>query len=216
MAGAVVADTLGYQMTVRTKAASGAIDGPTASVAPEMLSPGGHDDPCAVQTVLVVDDDASVRDYLTQVLAGAGFAVDTAVDATSALDAIGRKRPDVVLLEVQLPGMSGFDLCRRIRMNRRTRLTPVVLVTDLADRATRVEGIDAGAVDFVAGECGECPHPVLPPRAREERDAAGLFVLFEHVNQASQLRCVETIHDGLGCGSGLLCLSRGGRTEANG
>jgi putative two-component system response regulator len=149
MAGAVVADTLGYQMTVRTKAASGAIDGPTASVAPEMLSPGGHDDPCAVQTVLVVDDDASVRDYLTQVLAGAGFAVDTAVDATSALDAIGRKRPDVVLLEVQLQGMSGFDLCRRIRMNRRTRLTPVVLVTDLADRATRVEGIDAGADDFL-------------------------------------------------------------------
>jgi putative two-component system response regulator len=101
------------------------------------------------QTVLVVDDEAPIRDFLQQVLTRAGFAVQTAVDAPSALEAFAQTPPDVVLLDVNMPGMNGFDLCRRLRMNRATRLTPIVLVTGRDDRAARVEGLDAGADDFL-------------------------------------------------------------------
>ena len=107
------------------------------------------DDDRSFHTVLVVDDEAPIRDFLKQVLTRAGFAVEMAVDAPSALEAIARASPDVVLLDVQLPGMNGFDLCRRLRLNRATRLTPIVLVTGRDDRAARVEGLDAGADDFL-------------------------------------------------------------------
>jgi putative two-component system response regulator len=133
---------------------------PTADLSDTRPSVAVHPDPPAAgrraaesrpsQTVLVVDDEASVRDFLAQVLTRAGFEVDTAVDAPSAFEAISKGSPDVVLLDVCLPGTSGVDVCRRLRMNRTTRLTPVVLVSGLADRAARVEGIDAGADDFLA------------------------------------------------------------------
>ena len=125
------------------------LDEPPVSGAPETLPQAHGDIAPAVQTVLVVDDEVVVREFLTQVLTKAGFAVETAVDAPSALEAVSRVWPDVVLLDVRLPGASGFDVCRRIRLNRATRLIPVVLVTGLDDRAARVEGIDAGADDFL-------------------------------------------------------------------
>jgi putative two-component system response regulator len=109
----------------------------------------GGDCVCPLQSVLVVDDEQPVRGFLQRVLTGAGFAVDTAFDVPSALDLIHSRPPDVVLLDVNLPGPSGLDLCRRLRQNRATRLTPVILVTGMTDRATRVEGLDAGADDFL-------------------------------------------------------------------
>jgi putative two-component system response regulator len=125
------------------------VDEPVVSGAPQTLPEAHGDVAPAVQTVLVVDDEVVVREFLTQVLTRAGFAVETAVDAPSALEAVSKVSPDVVLLDVRLPGASGFDVCRRIRLNRATRLIPVVLVTGLDDRAARVEGIDAGADDFL-------------------------------------------------------------------
>ncbi|HUE85443.1 MAG TPA: HD domain-containing phosphohydrolase [Vicinamibacterales bacterium] len=120
---------------------------PVATDAP--LTRVVRNDTGPIYTVLVVDDEAPVRDFLQQVLTAAGFAVDAAVDGPSALEAISARPPDVVLLDVHLPGTNGFDVCRRLRLDRATRLTPIILVTGWTDRATRVEGLDAGADDFL-------------------------------------------------------------------
>jgi putative two-component system response regulator len=129
---------------------STSLEGSPAPVASQTVDAGVlKEEIRPVQTVLVVDDEAPIREFLRQVLTRAGFSVETAVDATSAFEAISRGAPDVVLLDVCMPGTNGFDVCRRLRLNRSTRLTPVILVTGLDDRAARVEGIDAGADDFL-------------------------------------------------------------------
>jgi putative two-component system response regulator len=99
--------------------------------------------------VLVVDDDAVNRALLTRVLSGQGYAVEDAATGEAALLAIRRLPPDLVLLDVQLPGVDGFELCRRIKDDPATCLIPVVLVTGLSDRAHRLQGIRAGADDFL-------------------------------------------------------------------
>src|SRR5688500_8854586 len=110
---------------------------PPATVATEAPPAAVAESPARpIHRVLVVDDEAPVRDFLQRVLIGAGFAVDSAVDGPSAVEAIMTRSPDVVLLDVQLPGTNGFELCRRLRLNRATRLTPIILVTGFLDRAT--------------------------------------------------------------------------------
>jgi putative two-component system response regulator len=78
-----------------------------------------------------------------------GFTVATAGDGQTALYEISRQQPDVVLLDVQMPGLDGFEICRRIKASPDTRLIPVVLVTGLSATEDRVRGLDAGADDFL-------------------------------------------------------------------
>lgn len=99
--------------------------------------------------VLVVDDDEGVRRLFTKLLGAAGYVVDVACDGSSALDAVARNLPDVILLDIVLPGLDGFAVCRRLKAEAATRLTPVVLVTGFADRKLRLEGVEAGADDFL-------------------------------------------------------------------
>ncbi len=152
----------------------------------------------ADHTVLVVDDEVPVRDYLHRVLTGAGFAVDTAVDGPSALDAITTRSPDVVLLDVQLPGINGFELCRLIRLNRATRLTPIILITGTADRAARIEGLDAGADDFLTR-----PIDTLELLARV-RSLARMKQFSDNLDSAADilqtLACIIEARDGYGVG----------------
>jgi putative two-component system response regulator len=84
------------------------------------------------------------------VLVRAGYQPEAVSDGEEALAAIQATPPDLVLLDVQLPGLSGFDVCRRLKDAVSTRLIPVVLVTGRCDRNQRIRGIDAGADDFVA------------------------------------------------------------------
>ena len=78
-----------------------------------------------------------------------GFQVFTASDGETALFELSRQQPDLVLLDVQMPGLDGFETCRRIKASPETRLTPVVLVTGLSATEDRVRGLEAGADDFL-------------------------------------------------------------------
>jgi putative two-component system response regulator len=79
-----------------------------------------------------------------------GYATATAADGEAALDAVVRERPDVVLLDVNMPSLDGFEVCRRLKADPATRLIPIVLLTGLAAVEDRVRGIDAGADDFLS------------------------------------------------------------------
>lgn len=100
--------------------------------------------------ILVVDDDAVTRAVITQVLQKeGGFQVTEAVDGAAALDRFSRDQPDLVLLDVIMPGPDGFEVCRKIKEDQETRLTPVVLLTHLGSTDDRVRGIEAGADEFL-------------------------------------------------------------------
>ena len=100
--------------------------------------------------VLVVDDDPRNRKLLEEYLVGAGYQVRVAQDGRSALAEAAERAPDLVLLDVMMPDLSGLEVCKRLKSDPRTRLTQVVLVTALDGTPHRVEGLDTGADDYVA------------------------------------------------------------------
>jgi adenylate cyclase len=103
--------------------------------------------------ILVVDDIAKNAKLLADLLAAKGYRTSTAASgeaALAALDAPEGLAPDLVLLDVMMPGLSGYDVCRRIRADARHAMLPVVLVTALDAATERVQGLDAGADDFVS------------------------------------------------------------------
>ena len=99
--------------------------------------------------LLIVDDEPRNVEVLTRLMTRLGYDVVTAPDGESALLSVGRDRPDLVLLDVNMPGMDGIEVCRRIKTDPATRLIPVVLVTTLKESEDRLRGIDAGADDFL-------------------------------------------------------------------
>jgi DNA-binding response OmpR family regulator len=100
--------------------------------------------------VLVVDDDPDMAGFLARLLAQQGMKADTVADGREALAKIVADPPDLVLLDVMMPGMSGFEVCRQLKNDEQTALVPVVLVTALEDHQSRVRGIEAGADDFLS------------------------------------------------------------------
>jgi len=100
--------------------------------------------------VLVVDDTPHNVKLLADLLAVKGYSVATAVNGEEALAKVASERPDLVLLDVMMPGLSGYDVCRRIRGDPGTALLPVVLVTSLDPQQERVKGMEAGADDFLS------------------------------------------------------------------
>ena len=100
--------------------------------------------------VLVVDDTPHNVKLLADLLGVKGYAVTTAVNGEEALFKVASERPDLVLLDIMMPGLSGYDVCQRLRADPQTALLPVVLVTSLDPQQERVKGIEAGADDFVS------------------------------------------------------------------
>jgi class 3 adenylate cyclase len=100
--------------------------------------------------VLVVDDTPLNIKLLGDLLAVKGFTVTTATNGEEALQRLARDIPDIVLLDVMMPGLSGYDVCRRIRAEPATALLPVVMITSLDPQQERVHGIEAGADDFLS------------------------------------------------------------------
>ncbi len=106
--------------------------------------------------ILVVDDEPVNREILTHRLTKEGYRVQVAENGVEALERVAEELPDLILLDVMMPQMDGFEVCRRLRADVATRAVPVVMVTALNDRENRVKGIDAGADDFLS-------KPVDPP-----------------------------------------------------
>ncbi len=106
-------------------------------------------------TVLVADDARSSRELLTTILRRDGYTVFTARDGAEALELMLTELPDVVVSDVLMPKLTGFELCRRIKEDRATRLISVVLVTGLDGADERIEGINAGADDFLTKPVSE-------------------------------------------------------------
>ena len=100
--------------------------------------------------VLIVDDYEANISALRQLLERQGYEVLTASNGRDALDLVHREHPDPVLLDVVMPGMTGLDVCASLKNVAETCLTPVVLVSALQERATRLEGLEAGADDFLS------------------------------------------------------------------
>jgi putative two-component system response regulator len=100
--------------------------------------------------ILVADDTESIRALYRKLLAADGHDVIAVADGLAALEAIRENHPDVVLLDVTMPQMDGLEVCRRLKNDPATRLTPVVLVTGLSDLSDRIKGIEAGADEFLS------------------------------------------------------------------
>nr|WP_274382021.1 two-component system response regulator [Myxacorys almedinensis] len=99
--------------------------------------------------ILVVDDHPSSRMTAVALLSVEGYDVIEAESGDSALAHVLKTKPDLVLLDVMMPGMDGYEVCRRLKDDEQTRLTPIVFVTALDDRRARLRGIEAGGDDFL-------------------------------------------------------------------
>lgn len=99
--------------------------------------------------VLVVDDHPSSRMTAVALLSVEGYDVIEADSGPAALEIVSTGNPDLILLDVMMPGMDGFEVCRHLKQDEQTRLTPVVFVTALDDRRSRLRGIEAGGDDFL-------------------------------------------------------------------
>src|ERR1700731_2083476 len=101
------------------------------------------------QKILIVDDDTANRELLESILEISGYSVVSAGDGQQGLIEFDRTSPYLVLLELQMPVVDGFEVYRKLKGNPRTRLTPVLLVTALYAVQDRVRGLEAGADDFL-------------------------------------------------------------------
>ncbi|MGQ0653824.1 MAG: adenylate/guanylate cyclase domain-containing protein [Betaproteobacteria bacterium] len=102
------------------------------------------------QRILVVDDTPANVKLFSDILSAKGYAVTTAVNGEQALASIAESPPDLVLLDVMMPGISGYEVCKKIRENPATALLPVVMATALDPNQERIKGIEAGADDFLS------------------------------------------------------------------
>jgi len=111
------------------------------------MSPGDSAERAASERVLVVDDDLSLRRMLGRTLAAEGFEVTVAADGGAALAAAERTAPDVIVLDIAMPGLDGLAVCRRLRSKGLP--TPILMLTARDAVPDRVAGLEAGADDYL-------------------------------------------------------------------
>ena len=100
-------------------------------------------------TVLIVDDESAGRDTVESILDGEGYVLLMATNGTQAIEMARTNQPDIILMDVMMPGMTGFEACRHIRSDSDLAEIPIILLTALDDRKSLLTGLDAGADDFI-------------------------------------------------------------------
>ena len=105
--------------------------------------------PTAAPVLLVVEDEAPVRSVLQGLLQKVGYTVETAADGRAALKRLEGGGIDLVLLDLMLPKLDGYEVCRRVRRDEATRHLPVLMLTALGSDREQLAGFDAGADDYV-------------------------------------------------------------------
>lgn len=99
--------------------------------------------------ILIVDDEPLNVDYLEQELEDFGYQTISATSGAEVLAKVATEAPDLILLDVVMPGMDGFTTCRLLKAHEDTQRIPVVMITALGEREDRIKGIEAGADDFL-------------------------------------------------------------------
>src|SRR5215213_8055508 len=99
-----------------------------------------------MSTILVIEDDPILSEALRYNLEQAGFAVETALDGIAGLELARRLTPDLIILDLMLPGLDGFSICRTITAERHV---PIIILTALKDEVDRIAGLELGATDYV-------------------------------------------------------------------
>ena len=107
------------------------------------------DDAARRARILIVDDDANNRLLLQVMLANEGYEIVTASAGTEALDLVEQLPPDLIVLDVMMPGMDGYQVATRIKANPATRHIPVIMLTALSDKNSMMHGLNAGAEEFL-------------------------------------------------------------------
>jgi signal transduction histidine kinase len=110
---------------------------------------GPNVEPTRGARILVADDNLDMREYVARILRARGWVVETAADGESALAAVRDRAPDLVLSDVMMPGVDGFGVLRALRSDAATRDTPIILLSARAGEESRIEGLDAGADDYL-------------------------------------------------------------------
>jgi signal transduction histidine kinase len=101
------------------------------------------------ELILVVDDTPANLEVVCETLGDAGYEVTTAIDGDRALKRVQAHPPDLILLDVQMPGMSGFETCQHLKANSATANIPIIFMTALTDADSKVKGFELGAVDYI-------------------------------------------------------------------
>ncbi len=99
--------------------------------------------------ILVIDDTPANLEVVSEVLTAAGYTVATVLDSERALKRIPTHPPDLILLDVQMPGMDGFETCQRLKAEPSTATIPVIFMTALSDTESKIKGFSLGAVDYI-------------------------------------------------------------------
>ncbi|MFM8424267.1 MAG: response regulator, partial [Chloroflexota bacterium] len=100
-------------------------------------------------TILIVDDDPAGREVLVSILESDGYELILAENGFQAIELANAVHPDIILLDVMMPGMDGFETCRRIRSEKDIAEVPILFLTALDDRQSLLSGLEAGADDFI-------------------------------------------------------------------
>jgi len=104
------------------------------------------------ERILVVEDDPAIVMGLADLLAGEGYLVETAGDGNEAIESYRNKKPDLILLDIMIPEISGYEVCRRIR--KKDAITPILMLTAKGQEPDKVAGLELGADDYVVKPFG--------------------------------------------------------------